>query len=386
MAYYNEIEYTCYIRIDNVSVYEYVESVDLSFSEDDYVNQVTINFNVKGEDLFGTLCDPEINFGLERISIGIDSTSFDFLLEKRTSSIDSENISFSVWGRSKAALLDVPYANPFLADSTATIDIAANNYLASNIMSKVIGYTDLGGITISLQYDIEDFIVYGDQFITENKSAIQIINELAKVTGGRVRSDINGDLIVEYRPFSTAFTSPVIEYTDIDTVFQLDESIEHPPGYNRVRVLGFSPEDLAGAGATLNIELDDDYDQTCIVANQEVYIRIYPSPIDLLYTFDVTMGTFIHRGQYASTHTETINVLDGNSSVNYPINEITTSQWIGRDLGTFDHAQGYTNINVPTGGYGVLEITYTSLYDSYIFRSSSLGTILLYALEDIIEE
>jgi hypothetical protein len=380
--YENEIEYTCWARIDGTSIKDNIESIEISMSETDYVNSVTINFNKKSASLFGTLCDPDVNFGTERIVISIDSTEYSFLLEKRTSVINSDKISFSVWGRSKAALLDLPYSGPFLSDSTAVIEVDARNYMASIVMAKAIAHSDY---TVDLDFQIDDFPVYSDQYIIEGKTPIQVINELAAVPGGRVRSKRDGSLIVEYKSFSTDYKNSVVDLSDIDMVLQLDETITHPTGINRVRVVGYSSEDVIRSDSDLRIELDPDYDQTCIQANKEAYIRVYSSPQGLNYAFDTSLGSFISRGSMSATFTETLIVNDGNANTAYPINTITTSQWIGDNLGSFDHEKGYNNINVPTGGYGVLQITYTSIYDSYIVIVGEAGTALLYALENISE-
>lgn len=378
--YENEVHYTCSIKIDGTSLHDYIQSVNINMQEDTYVNEVTIDFNQDGWYLFNTLCNPAINHGTERIVITINSVDYKFLLEKRSTNITNTAKTFRVWGRSKAALLDLPYAIPI----TDTEDSA--NYwqypIASRMASQIISHL-LTGTGITVQFLIDDFIVYSTNFSVENQTPIQIINRLAEVPGGRVRSDIDGNLIIDYKEYNKNFTvtTPAIEITDVDEIIQLDEEIIEPPGYNKVLVRGYE-EGVDTADKSIIIELSGG--ASCVAVGQEFEIKVYTEPLTLSYVFDTTIGTFSHVGEYTETHSETVYFTEGKGNTQYPITAITTASWHGDNLGILTWDQGYRSLISAIEGFGVLEITYTAtynLYDALIFET---GGAILFAEEEII--
>lgn len=374
--YDNEITYTCSIKIDGVSIHPYITDFDISLSEGDYVNSITINFNTEAWSLF-TMCDPNVNFGQERVSATINSHEFKFLVERRSTSLNSKEKTFAVWGRSKAATLDLPYSAPIsdTADST-------NLWQAGDVLASVIVDDLLTGTGITCSFNIDDFIVYGANFSIENQTPIQIINKVAAVPGGRVRSDQNGNLILDYKVFSTSFVADTTaEFTDIDEIIQLGEDVSHPPGYNYVRITGY--EDITSpAGKNIRIELDE-AEGSCASAGNAFMVRVYASPITLEYTFDTTIGTFYHIGDYYSTHEETVHFSNGKGNTQYPIYSVTSASWHGDSLGNITWGQGYTGLVADVEGYGVLNYVYSAKYTLYEVVVVEIGDAILFAEEDV---
>jgi hypothetical protein len=372
------------ILIDDEKVHQYIESVDLSFSEDDYVNTVTINFTSELDsataiNLFSTLCNPDTNWGQERITIIINDVEYKFLLERRTTSMKSEGRSFSVWGRSKAATLDTPYSEPIVDQQDADNLWQSGNLMASQIISSV-----LSGSGVTCDFTIDDFPVYSDNFTVLNMTPIQIINKLVQVPGGRLRSKPDGNLIADYKNYVISANATAVQlFTELDEIVQIDEQIENPIGYNKVEVTGY------GSGTnepnkSLMIELYEDYD--CLPVKEPFNIKVYSSPLDLDYTFDTTVGSYSHRGTYTEALTEEIVFNNGKSSVSKPIKSITSTTWIGTNLGSITHERGYNGLLSSISGFGVLSITYVAEYDKYEVIISVEGTGLLYAVEDVISE
>jgi hypothetical protein len=377
--YENEVEYTCSIKIDGTSLHEYIEAVNINMQEDNYVNEVSIDFNKDSWSLYNTICDPATNRGTERIVITLNGVDYKFLLEKRSSSMTNEGKVFSVWGRSKAALLDLPYAVPITDSEDST------NYWQSPIYartaSEIVNHL-LAGTGISVQFLIDDFTVYSTNFSVANETPIQIINRLVGVPGGRVRSDVDGNLIIDYKEYGTDFNAdlPAIEFTDIDEIVQLDEEIIEPPGYNRVRVVGYE-EGIDTADKTITIELVDD---ACVAKGQEFDVKVYTEPLTLDFTFDTTIGEFSHIGEYTETHTETIFFTDGKGSSRYPIYSVTSAAWHGDDLGNITWQQGFKSLIADTEAFGVLEITYVAQYNQYSILIFETGGAILFAEEDVV--
>jgi len=379
MSYENEIEYTCSIKIDGVSVSDYIETVDINMQEDTYVNEVTISFNADSWSLYHTLCNPQTNWGTERIVVTINSVDYGFLLEKRTTSIKNTGKTFNVWGRSKAALLDLPYAAPIsdTEDSNNFWQAPTVAVNASDIINDL-----LSGTGITAQFLIDDFTVYSNNFSVDNETPIRIINRLAAVPGGRVRSGRDGNLIIDYKEYSTDFSadSPLVEFTDVDEIVQLDEEYIEPPGYNKVRVVGFD-EGINTADKDIILELENGQ---CVAAGQEFSLRVYTEPLNLMYTFDTTIGTFWHVGEYTEEISETIFFSEGRGTVEYPITNLLSAVWHGDDLGAITWEVGYRNIISEVESFGVLDVTYTTTYNLYTCLILEIGGAVLFAEEDVV--
>jgi len=378
--YDNEVEYTVSLSIDGTNIGGLIKSVDLDFSETNYVNTVTIDFrddldSATARSLFGVLCDPNINWGEERISVIINGTEYKFLLEKRSSSVDFSERGFNVWGRSKAATLDVPYSAPIL-DSEAESNVwQQSNSMASGIINNL-----LFGTGISISFLIDDFPVYSDNFTVLNETPISIINKLVAVPGGRLRSGPDGNLIADYKEFSADRSDSVQLFTELDELVQVDEEITNNIGYNKVEISGYGSSELEGA-KTLMIEIADD---DCLETKKPFDIKVYASPLTLEYTFDTTRGTFSYRGTYTETLTEEVVFTNGKASVSRPIYSVVSKSWLGDSLGSVTHQQGYTGLLSTNPGFGVLSITYVARYDKYEVVISDIGTSLLYAVEDVV--
>lgn len=383
--YYNEVEYTVTIKVDDTKVHNYIESVDIEFSEDSYVNSISIGFKSELDsataiNLFATLCDPDTNWGTERISATINGTEYKFLLEKRTSSIKADGKSFSVWGRSKAATLDLPYTEPYVDAEDAAYIWQQSNTFASTIINNVLSSTDM-----TCDFNIDDFPVYSDNFTVLNMTPIQIINKLVQVPGGRLRSKPDGNLVAEYKNYTVPSdsTSVVQVFTELDELVQVDEIIENPIGYNKVEVSGYSSGD-SSLKKSLIMRLFEDYD--CIPIKEPFDIKVYPSPLDLDYSFDTTRGSYSYRGTYTETITEEIVFTNGKASTSSPIKSISSKSWLGSSLGSVTYERGYSGLVSTKAGFGVLSITYIAQYDKYEVIISEEGTGLTYVVEDVVTE
>lgn len=382
MSHYNEVEYIVSIEIDSTKVHEYVESVDLNFSEEDYVNSVVINFSSELDsataiNLFSTLCNPDANWSEERIVITINGVVYRFLLERRTTSIDADGRSFSVWGRSKGATLDVPYAQPYLDNEDASHIWQQSNTFASDIVSNLLVNSDA-----TCDFNIDDFPIYSDNFTVINMTPIQIMNKLAQVPGGRLRSKPDGNLVMEYKNYSIpADSTSVFLFTELDEIVQLDEQIENPPGYNKVEITGYGSSDT-DPNKSLIMEFYEDYD--CLPINEPFDVKVYASPLDLNFDFDSTRGSFSYRGTYTETITEEVVFNNGKGSTSKPIKSVTSKNWLGTGLGSVTSQRGYSGLISSKNGFGVLSITYVAQYDKYEIIIGDTGTSLLYAVEDIV--
>ncbi len=393
---FTEYTYTIILLVDDVIISNHVTDWQITIDEDSYVNSVIINF---ADNYLFSLCNPTSKFGKERIKIIIDDIAYQFLLERRHFREEPGDYTFGIWGRSKIALLDAPYAQP-INDKEVDYDSASFSWYspdddeyspyiwqtADRTASKIIQAVAPG---FNIQMDIDDFIVRRKSFNVSNETPIEIINRLAKVVGAIVRTNLNGDVIIRPKSFSTLGTE-VSSYTDLDNVLSISESFSFPNGYNKVLVRGprDSSEDLEGTSpfekdGSLAIELDDDLNlkKTSFVFGEDVWFRVYRSPYTLSYSISSSLGTvFTVSLSVAET------ILGESASFNSyslrtdkPISTIISiKQYNGTtaSLSPYEFEESYKVISSVNGieSEPVL-ISYTSKYDLYKLKVEKPGII-----------
>lgn len=393
---FTEFNYSVIILVDDIIVSDSVVSWQIEINEDSYVNSVSIDF---GDNYLFDLCNPISNFGNERIKIIIDDIMYQFLLERRSFNENPRDYNFNVWGRSKTAKLDAPYAQPINDKKVDYNEIESvwyspddNKYVpyvwqTRNTTALEIMQAVSPGFTV--QMDIEDFIVKRKSFSVSNETPIEIINRLAKVVGAIVRTNLDGDIIVRPKDFTTDGTI-VSSYTDLDHILILEEKFEFPDGYNRILVRGpkDSDEDLEGTSAleengSLFIELDNSLnnDKTTFEFGEDAWFRVYKSPFTMSYTIDSSLGTIYSVSPDVS---ETImgelsSFSNFSLRTNKPINSlIHIKRYSGQSisLSNYNFNIGWQVISSESGieNEPVL-VSYTSFYDLYKLVVEKPGTL-----------
>lgn len=153
----------------------------------------------------------------------------------------------------------------------------------------------------------------------------------------------------------------------------------------------------------IKIELDDDANNgvTCFEPNQDIYLRFYLTPSDLDFTAEITNGTIYATGGGGTTeHTEEVTIQDGEGSTSYPIDSVSSIEWLGKapcSISGVTYEQGRSYLACPEGScsgspeggtvcdttYGVIKITYTSAYQGYVINVPEAGKVIIYAYENL---
>ena len=294
---YTTSSHIIYIYIDDMLVNRYVDNWEINISSSDYVNSAKIVFADK--DIFSN-CNPLINMEERRIQIVVDGIVYNFMLEKREPARSTTDNRFSVWGRSLVATLDLPFAVPIIdkeivynynTDEWYNPDDASyvphiwqtGNVTAKEIMQSVIG-------DFSLDFRINDFIVKKGSFSVPHGSPITIVNNLAKVVGAHVRTDLTDRIVVKYWQFNTDGNS-VVTFTDLDNIYMLNEKLAYPSGYNKVLVKGYE-DPITESSTNMVLELDNvlNDDKTQFDFGDEIWIRLYKSPFNITYGISCSLG------------------------------------------------------------------------------------------------
>jgi|GEM_PF-3828632 len=377
--------HTIRVFLDDSLINDYIKDWSIGISESSYVHSITVNFV---NSVLFSQCDPSVNIKTKRIKLVIDTIEFQFLLEKRDVKRSPTIGEFGIWGRSLIAILDLPYAVPIIdkdivqdpdTDEWYCPDDAnyvphiwqTGDRLASEIMNTVIK-PPFTTVDFSLDFRLNDYLVRKGALSVNNSSPIKIVDQLASSIGGRVRTTLTDRVVVKYYKFNITGTQ-VATYTDLENIFQLDEKLSFPQGYNRILVKGWE-DPLTESSIGLKIELDSvlNDEKTTFYFGEEIWIRVYRSPFALTYSKKCSLGTlYSETTSEITTITEEKAVFMGASlQLSYPINSITMIQRYNCETlipSQYSYTQGYDFITSEDSQIQdePVVITYTTKSDLY---------------------
>ena len=212
------------------SILKWFESVNISMT-DGFCHSVDLNIN--SLDLWDEF-DPNINKGDLTIKVLIGSKTYEFMCEEREAPIEIEGTTFSVWGRSKQAWLDAPYARTVKDTADTTHPWQSGDVKVSEIISHIITNYCYAGLSVT--WNVEDFMVYEGTFSVDEQSPIAIISSLADIVGAKINAHPDGTLTID--AYSVEEETPVESYNDLDHIVSFNESNQYSQGYNAITVSG----------------------------------------------------------------------------------------------------------------------------------------------------
>jgi len=335
-----------------------VETCEIKQSEGQYCLSVSLSMKSK---TFWTLCDPTTNFGTLRIKVVIGDTTYQFLTEERDTSVAKAGVAFTVWGRSKQALLSKPYSKTINDTDDTSHPWQTGNTTAVAIVAYVIAnYCDY---SVTVTWNAGNFAVYEDSFSVSNQA-----------------------------PYSVAEGTSVQSYNDLDDIVQLSESIDYPSGYNAVTVYGYGSGGSGSVNATISAERQD---TGTIYPGREHTVRVYyyhaqeDTPI---YSFpegncqltgsgiesiteDVQL--IFGRGNTTKTNTDGETAVTGDTSI--PITTVSTTYDVNyRDYAVRGDAEETYNI--------LFYFEDKSAYTIYSFTTATTTSAQSDACSDIVME
>jgi len=219
------------ITINDQSVLDDLISCNIQQNAGDYCNSVTLD--LKSLNFWGE-CDPSTNFGELKIKVIIGDTTQEFLCEERESNLTKDAISFAVWGRSKQALLSMPYSQSIIDTDTTTNSWQTGDVLVEDLITEIL--TNYCPYTVTVNWNVENFAIYQDSFSASNQSPIEIISTLADVIGAEFQANLDGSLSIN--EYSVEEGDSVVSINDLDHIINFKESINYPTGYNAVTIYG----------------------------------------------------------------------------------------------------------------------------------------------------
>lgn len=331
-ALYPQVEWD--VLLDGCSIKDKIKSVRLIWSEGDLLSQVEIEV-IDPVLYFQT--DPAINCTEERLEVRLQDEVFRFLLEDR----EGDERNFLLWGRPKGALLGEPFS---LKESQEF-----EHKMASEIASEIAA-------PLTVDWQAEDYFVESFSF---EGFPLDGVKRLAEVVGAVVRDRGDGKIVVRpkfpVRPVDLPQANAVASFDRWQNVLELDYA-EEQRCYDKVTVAGAAP-------LSSQVRVSLEADETCYLLSQEALIRAYPEPLDIEYDLAVTAGTVSFVSSQTSEKSETVEVVDGRGTVQYPVYQLVSYSWVGLDGGTPQVTQGSREMIVEGCSYGLLEVTYEVKFD-----------------------
>jgi len=334
------------IIIDNKTVLDDVVSCEIQQREGQFCRTVSLQFSSQ---TFWALCDPATNFGELRIKVVIGNITYEFLAEERDSNVSTSGVAFSVWGRSKQALLARPYSENINDTDDTSHPWQTGNTTASAIISHIV--TNYCPYSVTVTWNVDDFAVYQDTFSVSNQAPIDIISSLANVVGAELKANADGSLSIE--EYSVEEGTSLASYTDLDDIVQLSESIDYPSGYNAVTVYGY--DSGAAAGGDISV-LDETVDPTNC-PDEEHHVKVFYHHPTLAPLCSFLAGSYGDRGSGTESVTETVTLIWGKGNTSYP------------NLQGSTEVTGDTAIPITT-----TSVTYTARYKRFYLKASSVGS------------
>lgn len=288
------------------------------------------------------------------LSLHIGGVIFQIRLDGRKRTVRFNSLALTIEGRSLSAVL----GDTGQYKITKTWDAI----YAKDAIQELCTIGD-----ISFEYHIQNWLIPAQMLSLEAESPIVGIKKIAEACGGFLYTAPNGTLYIlpayKYSPMLYDNTPPDLSVSDIDCLITLDENLVVNPKWNAVVV----SNNTSAAETSVSIKeiksLDD--------FRKIIWVIVYPfaSAIDLQTSYDENVVSIIPQSNpIYPQREETIEIVNGKGSAEYPVYSIQSVDYLTTDLGdiNFDGQAITTEI----AGQSLLKVNYTTQVHEFIVVST----------------
>lgn len=232
---------------------------------------------------------------------------------------------------SPLALLDDPFAAAISLHRTEAVPARA-------LIEEMLGPVD---------WRLPDWTIPAGRTMFDNATPLGLARRVVEAIGGLIESFPDGRVIArprhEHGPIEHALTD--------GDILELAERVAWERGFNRVTV---SNEDGSAASTDLLDAIRNDNDP------YRYRVRAWPTPwrIAPLWHSGHPDTRITALGERHDAETETVEFIDGQASLRYPVAAITGVRWQHADLGAITHEGARLTSSTP--GYSLCQVTYTT--------------------------
>lgn len=284
---------------------------------------------------------------LDEIQLVVGGTTYNFLLTDLLMDRTAVSSGYTVEGRSKAVLLDFPYASE-IEDDTLVYGTA------SEIVSRLAA---LKGQTVIWEMN-SDPVQSETTYQVAGKSPLGAIRDLVRELRGRLQSDPDGQLraVPLYIIDTNVYSSSSVDYeiTSVEDMLSLSTDSDKRYGYNKY-IVG---EDTTADGYTLEQE-EVTPGQYKIKAFKTPWTSLVPS----LRTSELTNVSIVPRGWIIEQlEPEIVEIVGGEGKASKNIYSIDAIDYSSRiDLGNITFKEDGT-ITATNKAETLVVVTYSTIY------------------------
>lgn len=302
---------------------------------------------------------------LDDIFFIYNTEEFSFIVSNKYKVINSRGDAvYYISALSKAILLDTPYSKPL------TETISAN--MASVIAKNLASYKD-----IDLEWNVVDWYITSDTLYANAETPIEVIKKILEAVGGVLQSKPDGTLVATKYYKQALSSSDFIpdSYLEANTnFFNISETPNERDGYNRYIV--------GNQSATSDVVSLEEL--TDLQEGSFHYLAGYNVPWTGASAEVTTSSSVVSSIEYIGVVeeelTESVEFVNGVSSVSKPIYNISSIDWDNNtSLGSITFSEdGTLNAEVTGGitdGCSLADITYTTKYYKWKVVSSVLDDV-----------
>lgn len=333
-------------------------SVRLSGDDDSYCIALSADM-ASVEDW--TLCVPG-----EQIDIIVNGTEFALLIDSRKRTRNFERSSYAIEGRSITAKLGKGFASPITKTWEA---ITAREVIDELCLVDGISYL----------FELVDWLIPANTLAAESVFPIEIIDKIAKASGGIVQTKPDGTLVIRPKypvpPPEYDSAIPVLSISDVDDIFTIEESKVVKPKWNAVRVMD-EPDSSSKRYNIKQVEYDA-VARTSIVA---VTSSPFDPDVELKFNHSNILGTVSaqYQGLVEKEIIETVKIVNGKSSVGWIVDSIVSYDYLNNiDLGAIIPGDG-AEVKTIVIGQSIVKVTYKTYYHEFRVRDTEDEQVQVY--------
>jgi len=271
------------------------------------------------------------------VSITIGLETFNLVVDGKTLSRDAPGAQrMEITAVSPVALLDAPFTG-------VVTYYDSRPRQARSVVEDLIGTVD---------WRLPDWIIPAGALMLANVTPLAAARNIVNAIGGIIESNPDGSVVCRRRhPVSIPdYGTATVDHSLFDAdVISTQAQIAPRRGYNRVVV----SNEIGQAASKDRLEYID-------LDGKSGVVRAWlgtDRPVVLAHTGHPSTG-ITPLGSITRSETETVEFVDGKSSVRYPVTSVTSVVWQHTNLGSVT-ASGQT-LTADVGGYSLAQVTYTT--------------------------
>lgn len=246
---------------------------------------------------------------------------------------------------------------------------------ATNIFDLPIAAKDAAEFLLGVTIDWRtiDWLLPANRFGVENASPMDAVSTLAEAVGATLETNPDGTVYVrdqyEVRVADYLTATPSHVFLASDSILAIAESLGPQDIVNKLRI-----RDDEGSIFQDRMEFEPDTDNELVGT-----MSIFPSPfrdMDLDTTrFNPPIIILSKLGTVELTKEETIEIVEGEGTVGFPIFAIDSTQYLDVDLGalTFDTDSETVRSSDPVNKFSLVTITYRTRAIQFRVESTQNG-------------